>query len=289
MPNSSLLRRIGAVLAAALLHASPAAAWEAIEGPEVTPESGLWWAPEEPGRALVIEVLRPGRLFAGLLFHDADGTPTWTIVEATGTGATQSGTLQAFAGGQTLDGPWRPNSLAGSLGTATFSFETPTSGWLESPAGRTRIERADITAGFGISAPRQRGAWWFNGSESGRGFFVEARGGILFVLGTMYDERGRAVWYTAQGPMTTPQLFQGSLTRSDIGDGQPAHAATLGTLTMQFNDGSTGMITTPGGRQIPVVRYGLCLEVQRLARLGMAASHVLPGFPWPGCGQAPQE
>ncbi len=105
----------------------------------------------------------------------------------------------------------------------------------------------------------------------------------------MYDERGRAVWYTARGPMTTSQLFQGSLTRSDIGDGQPAHAATLGTLTMQFNDGSTGVITTPGGRQIPLVRYGLCLEVQRLARLGMAASHVLPGFPWPGCGPAPQE
>ena len=57
--------------------------------------------------------------------------------------------------------------------------------------------------------------------------------------------------------MSSPQLFQGSLTRSDIGDGQPAHAATLGTLTMQVNDGSPVIITTPGGRQIPGVRYAL--------------------------------
>ena len=273
---------------AVLLHASSASAWETIEEPQVTPESGWWSTSDRSGPTLVIEVLRPGTLYAGLLLHAADGSPTWYVVEATGTGATQVGMLQAFADGQTLDGAWQPSVYAGSPGAASFTFDTSTSGWLEWPGGRLRIERADVASGFGTSAPRQRGAWWFNGSESGRGFFVEARGGILSVLGTMYDERGRAVWYMARGPMTTPQLFQGTLTRSAAADGT-AHAATLGTLTVQFYDGSTGMITMPSGRQVPVVRYGLCLEVQRLARMGMAASHVLPGFPWPGCGSAPHE
>lgn len=296
MPHlSRMLRRIAAALLAGLLSASPAAAWQVLEGPSVTPESGVWWTPEEPGRAVVIEVIEPDLLFAGLLLYAQDGSPTWYVVEARGSGAIRTGALQAFVDGQTLDGAWRPNAFAGSPGVAGFTFESATAGWLDWAGGRSRIERYDVAMGFGGSAaPRERGAWWFNGMESGRGFFVETRGNILFLLGTMYDERGRAVWYAAQGPMTTSTHFEGALTRTAVGPPppgdhrQPLHTAAIGTLTLSFNDGTTAAITTPGGRQVPLVRYGLCLEVQRTARIGAAASQtMLPGFPWPGCGPAP--
>lgn len=297
-----LARQAGALLLATALAVSPAVADSGAAGTvaAVTPETGWWWTPEEPGRGIAIEATGSSGVFAGILVYAEDGAPIWYVVDAAGSGATKTGDLQAFIGGQTLTGAYRPNAFLGSAGTASFTFDGPRSGVLTWPGGRTRIERYGIVPG-GIDSGPAAGAppagWLFNASESGRGFFIEVQGDTLFLLATMYDDLGRAVWYTARGAMTTPGFFQGELTRVSGGQTMggdhrpPDQAVSYGTITLQIVDDARALITLPGGRQTSVMRYGVCLELQRRARptAGSPASASLPpDFPWPGCGGEPR-
>lgn len=296
-----LARQAGALFLAIALGISPgdADSGDADMMVAVTPETGWWWTPEESGRGIAIEATGSSGVFAGVLVYAEDGAPIWHVVDATGPGATKAGDLQAFVGGQTLTGAYRPNAFLGSAGTASFTFDGPRSGVLTWPGGATRIERYGIVPG-GIDAGPAAGAppagWWFNASESGRGFFTEVQGDTLFLLTTMYDDLGRAVWYTARGPMTTPAFFQGELTQVSGGQTMggdyrpPNQVASYGTITFQIVDDARALITLPGGRQASVMRYGVCLELQRRARPTagpVASASVLPDFPWPGCGGEP--
>lgn len=276
----------------------PASAGTVLVVPSVAPAAGWWWTPDEPGRGIVLEQMRPDELFVGVLLYATDGTPIWHTVDAKASGETWVGDLEVFSGGQTLDGLYKPSSLAGTAGKATFTFDSPTSGWLSWPGGTHRIQRYDITAGYPTNPGLNLGGtWWFNGAEPGRGFFTEIRQNVLFLLGAVYDDLGRPVWYTAQGPMTTTSMFHGALTRVSGGqtlEGEhhpPASVASLGLVSIQFGDDNNAVVTAPSGRQIPLVRYGLCLEVQRLARTdgapAGASPAIVPGFPWPGCGGQP--
>lgn len=294
-----LARKAGVLVLAVILGTSPGVAGSGADmAAAVSPETGWWWTPEEPGRGVVIEATGASGIFAGLLVYAEDGAPTWHVVDAAGE-ATRTGTLQTFVGGQTLTGAYRPNAYVGPAGTASFSFDGPRSGVMTWPGGQTRIVRYDIVSGGAAAGPAPgapRAGWWFNALESGRGFFIEVQGDTLFLLAAMYDDLGRAVWYAALGPMTTPGFFQGELT--EISGGQtmagpyrpPSRIASYGPIAVQIVDDARATITLPGGRQVQVVRYSICLEVQRRARpLAIVApsTAVLPGFPWPGCGEEP--
>ena len=51
--------------------------------------------------------------------------------------------------------------------------------------------------------------WYFNSSESGRGFNVEIQDNVLFVAGFMYDESGNPIWVFSGGPMSTDHTYVG--------------------------------------------------------------------------------
>jgi hypothetical protein len=95
--------------------------------------------------------------------------------------------------------------------------------------------------------------WWWNPSESGRGFFVESHDGITFVGAYLYDADGHAAWYVAGGTNDdsynyTGPLYTMSMGQTLYGSYVPAAGPHIaGTITMHFSDDTHGTVTWPGG------------------------------------------
>ena len=258
---------VGVAALAASLGSSPAMAQDNGGGAAFIPQSGFWWVAGEPsGRGVVIEVNGQGEIFASTLIYNDWGLPTWYVVDTRNNGSgQQSGMLQKFVGGQTLNGDYHAPNFFGYIGNATFLFNSPTSGTVSiSNYGEISISRYDIVANgvaSGPSAGAPRSGWWWDPNENGRGFYMEAQVDNLMFMGLMYDDMAQPVWYTSRGGMTTPNFYQGTLYESYNGqtlNGSYEHpdiSSARGTISVQFTSDSTAIFTNPQGRQVSLQRY----------------------------------
>jgi hypothetical protein len=77
----------------------------------------------------------------------------------------------------------------------------------------------------------------------------------------MYDANGQAVWYSSQGSMQSPGVYQGEL--FEYAGGQtltgsykmPATTIDRGKITLQFSDQQNAVLTLPNGAQVPLTRF----------------------------------
>src|SRR4029450_4326503 len=60
-----------------------------------------------------------------------------------------------------------------------------------------------------VNAEPQNG-WGWNPNESGRGFFIEMTGGVMFLAGYFYESDGRATWLSSGGPVTDLYSYAGT-------------------------------------------------------------------------------
>jgi hypothetical protein len=98
------------------------------------------------------------------------------------------------------------------------------------------------------------GWWWAGASQSGTGFFVEAQGERAFVAFFMYDDAGKATWYTAGGSFNALGGDRYSLTGDLVScrGGQPAGSSvtsaascsSIGTVSMTFANVSASASAT---------------------------------------------
>ena len=101
--------------------------------------------------------------------------------------------------------------------------------------------------------------WWWNPAESGRGFFIESQGGIMYMAAYLYADDGRARWLVAGGANADPYHYQGRLL--DYSGGQtllgtyaaPTAPVDAGPVAVDFSDDTHGTITWPGG-VVPIER-----------------------------------
>ena len=101
--------------------------------------------------------------------------------------------------------------------------------------------------------------WWWNPAESGRGFFIESQGGIMYMAAYLYADDGRARWLVAGGPNADPNHYSGRLL--EYGNGQtmlgayvaPGTPVDAGPVAVDFSDETHGMITWAGG-VVPIER-----------------------------------
>jgi hypothetical protein len=109
------------------------------------------------------------------------------------------------------------------------------------------------TGTIGGPAVSPQTGWWWNASESGRGYFIERRGNNLFFAAYLYASGGGALWTISAGPMSSSSMYTGSL--AVFSNGQtltgpyvaPMQGMSPGMITLAFSDATHGTITWPGG------------------------------------------
>jgi len=202
------------------------------------PQNGWWWNPAEEGRGFFIEH-RDGFMFVGSYGYDASGRATWFVSgAATPDPNHYSGPLYSMHGGQSLYGAYRAPVGPDASGTLSIDFTDETHGTLRWPGGTVAIER--LVFG-GESTPDQpTSGWWWNANEDGSGYSVEIQGGMLVIVGFMYDDNGAPTWYLSAGPMGSPTTYRGTLLsyangQSIGGTYRRPTSAAIGTLDIAFN------------------------------------------------------
>lgn len=240
------------------------AALTVLGGIGAAPQSGWWWNPNEPGRGFTIE-RRNGRVFFSSYLYGTDQYSQWLIASGAMSSANRfSSTLYEWRNGQTLSSSYRAPSLLGSWGALTLYFTSSTTGTLTWPGGTIPIERFNFVSGGASNGPAAgypETGWYWNSSESGRGYFLEIQGTMLYFSAYMYDSAGYPSWYIANAPMQSSQLFQGTLSeyccgQTMYGGYQPASPRTTrGTITLQFASTTSAVLTLPNGQQVSLTRF----------------------------------
>jgi hypothetical protein len=246
----------------------------ALSSQAVPPETGIWWNPAESGRGYVIE--RQGNLvLLGSYMYERSGVPVWYLsVLALQSDGSYAGALTRYSGGQTLDGAYRAPTGSAQLATVTLRAQTVRAATLViqpsdgSSAITTPIERFSFaTPALATSTAEFENGFWWNDTESGRGFFVEVQGSQAVLSSYMYDSSGQPVWYLTTGTITntpgTPpiQSFGGALNRYSGGQTltggyqPPTLAGTEGNVTFQATGATTATLTLPSGNIVPLKRF----------------------------------
>jgi hypothetical protein len=257
--DDSAMNKLLLGFALAVLAAPPGAA-------QAQPQTGYWWNPAQSGGGFVIEIQGTSMFMAGFLYA-ANGEATWVASDGPMTTPTQyTGSVITFSGGQTLTGAYQsPTQGAAPLGNISINFTSDTTATVVWPGGTIPIQRFDIVPGGSTTqqpaSNPQTGFWW-NPTESGRGFTIEVQNGVMWFAGYMYDAQGNPVWYLANSNITSPTLFQGEWTQYANGQalggpykGPIVSNSMVGAATIQFTDSANAVLTLPDGRQIPFVRF----------------------------------
>ncbi len=230
------------------------------------PQTGWWWNPVEGGRGYSVEV-RGTNLFWGGFLYDQAGQANWMVAPGPVTldGALFQATLYSVENGQTLAGVYKPPSPPKSEGLITMSFATATKGTMIWPTGTVPIERlAFVPDGLTIAPQpfQPENGWWWNANESGRGFFIEWQAGFANVVGYMYADDGKPIWYISVYPTPDPKVFSGNWWL--YGNGQPTGGAykpaarltdNFAPLTIRFIDSKNAIMTLPGGKELTITRF----------------------------------
>ena len=230
------------------------------------PDTGWWWNPNEPGRGYMIEQSN-GKIFLATFLYEAGGRASWFGSGPTAFGGgSYSGVLNLYASGQTLTGAYKQATVVGgTFGSIDINFSSSTTATLIWPGGTIPIQRFDFGPGGSGAAPPSgtpQAGWWWYPAEGGRGFSLEIQGGTMLVAGYMYDGSGNPIWYSSQGTMTTPSLYQGNWTQYGYGQtltgtyrAASVVNSSVGALSIQFSSATSGVMYMPDGRPIQIQRF----------------------------------
>jgi hypothetical protein len=99
-----------------------------------------------------------------------------------------------------------------------------------------------------------KGLWW-NPTESGSGYMLDLRHGVMVVTVYSYTATGEPQWYIASGPLTNGgREFTRPLEKYRGGQciscpyQQPSPSGTDGNVSIRFDSPTSAVMTLPGGR-----------------------------------------
>lgn len=105
-----------------------------------TPATGMWWNPNESGTGYNLQV-QHGVMVVTMFSYNPAGDPVWYYapgrLSSTGNGVMMTASLDRYRGGQCTSCSYSRPTVAGSDGTLTIIFSSPTSAVIQLPGGRT--------------------------------------------------------------------------------------------------------------------------------------------------------
>jgi hypothetical protein len=206
---------------------------------QAAPQVGWYWNPSESGRGFFVES-QNGVTFIGAYLYDTDGHALWFVAGGPNDDPYNfTGPLYYKTGGQTLYGSYVAPGPAVIAGDITVHFIDDTHGTVTWPGGSVSIERQI----FGTGEPDFPAfpGWWWNADESGSGYSLELQGDKLFIVGFMYEDDGRPVWYYTAGPMTDSVTYHGDVYQFAGGQTMggpykpPGAPTKIATLDLEFD------------------------------------------------------
>jgi len=109
-----------------------------------------------------------------------------------------------------------------------------------------------FSAAIGEVTP-QAGLWW-NPDESGSGYALDYKHGVLVVTTYSYKTDGSSQWYLTSGPVVN-NVFTATLDKYTNGQciscpytGRPSGGTNDGSMTITFNNETSATVKLPGGR-----------------------------------------
>jgi hypothetical protein len=253
-------------------------------GPSSAPPNyhALWWrspAGSENGWGLNI-VQQGEKLFATWFTYDADGAPTWMVMDD----ARKVGKEIYFGTVyQTRGSPfdrYDPSRFGATpVGFATLAFSDSANGTFTYTIGNV-TERKPITRFLfdnpqptcslepdpGGNTTNYQDLWWRSpaGSEPGWGVHIAHQGKTLFATWFTYGPDGNRLWFmTDHAIQVGPNTYSGTVyqprgSRFDAYDPSRFSAASVGSATFAFSDPDNGVFTyTVNGttQSKPITRY----------------------------------
>lgn len=225
----------------------------------ISPQTGWWWNADESGRGYTIEQQGDKIFFAAYLYSD-DGSAVWYTADMNKTADDQfAGDLVQFQNGQTLTGSYQKPELAGMPGAISLKFSSETEATLTLLNTDIAITRF-IFENNSTTVTKQETGWWWNATESGRGYAIEQQGDKIFFAAYLYSDTGNAVWHTALMKQTASGQFTGELEEFQNGQTltsdyqKPELAGMPGTVSLEFSGETDGTLTVLN-TAIPITRF----------------------------------
>jgi len=159
--------------------------------------------------------------------------------------------------GYDLRAPSSPGVQLGGVGRDSSEFANTTLGKLTFSVTATPPTN-QVTFIAAAQITPQAGLWW-NPDESGSGYALDYKHGVLVVTIYSYVSAGDPIWYLAAGPVSGSNFFSATLDRYRGGQciscayaGRPTSPGNDGTVTIQFTSPASATMTLPGGRVVPI-------------------------------------
>jgi hypothetical protein len=148
-------------------------------------------------------------------------------------------------------------NLATGIGPMVLGSPSPQSGVSPSTSSGalalTEITSMTFQATFGASVVPVVGLWW-NPSESGSGYNLDVKNGVLVVTIFTYKANGDPQWYITSGQIVD-NLFTGTINKYSGGqciscpyNGLPTSAGNDGVVGIEFTSPTSAIVSLPGGR-----------------------------------------
>ena len=125
-------------------------------------------------------------------------------------------------------------------------------------AYRTIVLVASLWAGIASASgiTPVDGLWW-NPAESGSGYMLGSRHGVMVMTTYSYTQAGAPLWYISIGPITN-SIYSANLEKAINGQciscsyRLPTSGGNDGVVTVVFTSSTTAMMTLPGRGTFPI-------------------------------------
>jgi hypothetical protein len=227
--------------------------------------TGWWYTPGEEGSGLSIEVQGLALFLTWFAYDLQTGQPTWMT-----SGALMEDpyhyTGPVLQWSERPQGDFSSTVQAAPAGTLSITFssesEAELSWTIGDRQGQKSIRKFLNEASPGSKDPRDINGWWYDPASPGKGVFMEARGGNLFVGWHHYGPDGKPRWWSSanlfpQGATQYSGIFvewrngQCLGCNSYVPPDSPAYASQV---SIQFLDQSRAVFMWDGG-QLDIERF----------------------------------